>query len=448
MPETSELSERELEILKLVATGASNKEIGQQLYISANTVKVHLRNIFSKIGATTRTEAAMYAVQIGLVPTASPAESESPALESGGDEASDSAVFTTSQVIELQPAPRRYSYTAWAAFTIIAVLVLLGVWAVAAREGAATPAPASLPVVTVEARWQPKASLPQPNAHLAVAAFENQLYAIGGQDPDGVSGSVNRYNPQTDAWERRRSKPTPVADVSAAVIGGKVYVPGGRQATGELTAVLEIYDPAQNRWQRGADLPIAISAYALASLEGKLYLFGGWDGKQALASVYRYDPGADAWEALAPMPTARAHAGAGISDGKLYIIGGFDGTKALAVNEVYLPAREGSSGSAWEAAEPMPDARYAMGVASVVDIIYVIGGQGDQDSARGALEFIPSNSAWAVFEQPVEQTWSYFGMVLSGSFLYLLGGELDGSLSDQNLAYQAIYTVAIPSIIK
>jgi N-acetylneuraminic acid mutarotase len=324
---------------------------------------------------------------------------------------------------------------------------MIGVWAVAARESN-TPAATSQPAATVEARWQPKADLPQPNAHLAVAAFENQLYTIGGQITDGVSGLVNRYNPQTDAWERRRSKPIPVADVSAAVIGGKIYIPGGRQSSGELSAALEIYDPAQDRWQRGADLPAPISAYALASLEGKLYLFGGWDGKQSLNTVFRYDPGSDTWGSLEPMPTARAYAGAGVADGKIYIIGGYDGKNALAVNEVYLPAREGSGSAAWESTEPMPDARYAMGIASVVDIIYVIGGQGNQDSARGALEYIPANSDWVVFDLPVEQTWSHLGMVLSGSFLYLLGGELGGSLSDQHLAYQAIYTVAIPSIIK
>src|SRR5260221_776856 len=61
------MSDREHEILRLVATGASNKQIAQQLFISPNTVKVHLRNIFGKIGVASRTEAALYAIRAGLV---------------------------------------------------------------------------------------------------------------------------------------------------------------------------------------------------------------------------------------------------------------------------------------------------------------------------------------------------------------------------------------------
>src|SRR3954447_23704369 len=62
-----QLSEREQEILRLVAEGLSNQQIANQLGVSINTVKVHLRNVFGKIGAASRTEATMYAVRTGIV---------------------------------------------------------------------------------------------------------------------------------------------------------------------------------------------------------------------------------------------------------------------------------------------------------------------------------------------------------------------------------------------
>ena len=57
------LTARELEVLKLVAQGMSNKEIASELYISENTVKNHVRNILEKLHLHSRMEAVMYAVR-------------------------------------------------------------------------------------------------------------------------------------------------------------------------------------------------------------------------------------------------------------------------------------------------------------------------------------------------------------------------------------------------
>lgn len=61
------LTEREVEVLQAVASGRSNKEIGELLYISTYTVQVHLRNIFGKLGVSSRTEAVTYALRHGWI---------------------------------------------------------------------------------------------------------------------------------------------------------------------------------------------------------------------------------------------------------------------------------------------------------------------------------------------------------------------------------------------
>ena len=64
------LSEREIEILQLIADGLSNQEIGSQLYLSLNTVKAHTRNIYGKLGVNSRMQAATRARTLGILPTA------------------------------------------------------------------------------------------------------------------------------------------------------------------------------------------------------------------------------------------------------------------------------------------------------------------------------------------------------------------------------------------
>ncbi|MEI6044273.1 MAG: response regulator transcription factor [Chloroflexota bacterium] len=61
------LSDREIEVLKLVTEGYSNREIGTTLFISEGTVKKHIQSIITKLGAIDRTQAAVKAVRAGLV---------------------------------------------------------------------------------------------------------------------------------------------------------------------------------------------------------------------------------------------------------------------------------------------------------------------------------------------------------------------------------------------
>ena len=65
---TELLSEREVEVLQLMAQGLTNPEIGQHMIVSAQTVKVHTRNIYGKLGVNGRREAVAKARTLGLLP--------------------------------------------------------------------------------------------------------------------------------------------------------------------------------------------------------------------------------------------------------------------------------------------------------------------------------------------------------------------------------------------
>jgi len=62
------LSERETEVLRLLAQGRTNKDIAQILILSVRTVEAHLRNVFGKLNVTSRTEAALWATRHGYGP--------------------------------------------------------------------------------------------------------------------------------------------------------------------------------------------------------------------------------------------------------------------------------------------------------------------------------------------------------------------------------------------
>jgi DNA-binding CsgD family transcriptional regulator/N-acetylneuraminic acid mutarotase len=453
MPEPNEtLSERELEILRLVATGAANKEIARQLVISPNTVKVHLRNIFAKIGVASRTEATLYALNLGLVKSPAP---EAPAEEDTlGAPAGSASAPSAEEVEEALPEgrPARPSRSRQLGLAILAVLALViaGVTALRLLDPFSPPnttaAQATLPSEP-ETRWTGMAGLPSPRRGMGAVAYENAFYLIAGRTAQGVDGAALRYRLADAAWETLAAKPTPVADVQAALLGEKIYVPGGCLADGSATTVLEVFDPRQNTWERKAALPRPACAYALATYEGQLYLFGGKRGSEYLDEIYLYDPQEDRWQERRPLRGARAYAGAAVVGGKILLIGGYDGKQALALNEAYFPNRETAGEEAWEDYAPLPEGRYAMGIAELAGLVYLVGGTGDEGAAEPAgLQYLPQTDQWFAFESAPEPPGASPAVLAAGNFLHTLGGENQAGLSAFHQSYQAIFTISVPII--
>lgn len=66
-PDPADLSMREIEVVRLIVAGMSNKEISASLHLSEKTIKNHVSRIFTKFNCTARTQAAVYALRSGLV---------------------------------------------------------------------------------------------------------------------------------------------------------------------------------------------------------------------------------------------------------------------------------------------------------------------------------------------------------------------------------------------
>jgi len=67
VPAHHDLTEREMEVLRLIAAGKSNQDVADELFIGVKTVKFHVTNILAKLGVEDRTQAAIYAYKNGLV---------------------------------------------------------------------------------------------------------------------------------------------------------------------------------------------------------------------------------------------------------------------------------------------------------------------------------------------------------------------------------------------
>lgn len=483
------LSERERSVLRLVATGATNQQIAEQLDISPNTVKVHLRNIFGKIGVTSRTEASLFAVRAGLVElgqtsevTTTPDQSEispvSAQTEATLDNvvAAEQASLTSNQpnelglatsneqneqsaLTELQPVPpialeaqpvstsyphlsRRWVGILGIVFGIVLAIVALNLWQGFAIQSEPMPT-ATSQIIAAEAggSWSERLAPGKPFTGAAAINF-GPIFVIGGWDGQNVLASTLRYDPLADSWRELPNKPTAVRDIQAVVLGGKIFVPGGLIAEGQVSDVLEIFDPQSEEWSTGQALPEPRSAYSLAVFEGRLYLFGGWDGKEYRSEVFRFDPNANSWELLTLMPTERAFSCAAISpEGEVFVIGGQNSTGRLYTNEAYLPALDGGSNSfPWSQRKPLDAPRSQSACGSLDNEIYVFGG----DQAQAPLRYDVRSDKWQELSASPQPIGAQPAMAYRDGVFYLTGGQLHNKPTDYMYGFSVRYSVTIP----
>jgi len=425
------ISEREIEVLRLVATGASNQEIARDLVISVNTVKVHLRNIFEKLGVQSRTEATLYAIREGWVVV----NDWEPALAQPFNEAATAS--------DLEPLAW------WQRLYVLAVLSLglaLLFFPLLKREervdAAASPI-SDRPVAnsasprSVTSRWSQLADLPTPRTRLALAAYDGRLFAIGGDRENGVTDLVEIYSIEAGTWSSGAPKPTPVSDVGAAVVDGRIYVPGGCIGVADVTDRVEVYDPSDDTWTHVASLPVPLCAYTLATADEVIYLFGGWDGQAFVDYVFAYDTRTDAWTELGPMPSAKGFAAAGTIEGVIYVVGGYDGVREYAETYAYDVA-----GDTWAERASMSVGRGGLGLAVINNKLYAIGG-GWESYLVTNERYDPASDTWTAFESPVLGEWRNLGVAESDTQIYAVGGW-NGGYTGINEAYQAIFRIVLP----
>ncbi len=440
MSSIEQLSDREKEILRLVATGLSNKEISRDLVISINTVKVHLRNIYQKLEVASRTEATYVAIQAGLVLPNSGMSSSGTIIDETG------AISNRTRALLFWRNQNPGFYIA--IFIVILVVftsVIIG-YQIINASNAPIPDPerGSTENIAVD-RWEIKSELPFQLENFATSVIDNQIYAVGGESESGVSGGIFRYTIDDAFWERLSDKPVPVTDIDASVIGNKLYLPGGKLDDRNIINDLAVYDPILDQWMNLENLPEARSGYSSIAYEGRLYLFGGWDGENVRGTIFIYDPINNNWTVSeSELPQPIMNAGIAVANGRIFIIGGENQTGTVDSVYVYNPSLDISDQNSWSEVSALENPRANMAVVSLADLIYIFGGAQSSTDEYFGYQYSPSDDIWQPIESPMESGLSGLGAEAVDTYIYLFGGSIASRQMSSFYAYKAIYTIAIP----
>lgn len=446
------LSEREMDVARLLVTGASNGEIASDLIISPHTVKVHLRNIYEKLGVTSRTEASMRLVSQGWIYVPG-IETETEAAEEEARPQPEPLAASSGPLFFWQPL-----------YLLSALLLSLGVLV---TPFFTRPAQSVLnllsdgdamvvgrPVIAEMPRWESRTPLTTARSRLVLVAFNNTyLYAIGGESAQGQPlAGVDVYDLRVNEWTSGVPLPLPLANAATATDPTRILLAGGNTTGGEAGEILSdrllVFTPDSQQWREWGHLPAPLSGASLQLVGNGLYLLGGWDGQAMHDEVWHIPadsgPGvapAD-WQVVSRLPSGRAFAGSAVVGNELYVVGGYDGRKELADAAVYATESE-----EWRKLPNLANPRG--GVSLLYDglALFAVGG-GWSQPVDTIERFDPATGLWSNFPSPIQGEWRHLGGAANTlGQLYLIGGW-SGSYLDVHLRYQSSFRTFFPNTTK
>jgi len=434
MTDITTLTPREMEILALIAEGKSNKEIAAELFISVNTVKVHISNIFQKIEVSSRTEATLYAIEKGIANPALPPGNLVGYLAESNEENDQSEKVN------------RLNKSVFPILLMLGALIIAIAFFMATRNSNLGKSNSTLTVnFSADDRWLVYNTLIIPRSNMATVTYESQIFTIGGNIKDGVSGNVEVFSPIDNKWSPLQDKPTPATGISAILIGERIYVPGGKTADGQVTDKLEVFDPRLNTWEEKSNIPVGLTDYALASFGGNLYLFGGWDGSQPRDTVFKYDPDNDEWYKLSNLPKSLTSVIAVQTENKIILTGKSEKSDTKIDMLSYYPDRDLTGENPWEEEGTFP---IAGSVNCIFDLLGELYAVVNSDNSTSFYLYDTELVAWKEIGQNNSLLSKNSQCSVIGGELFIFGGtNSDGTLSDQTMGYKMIYSISLPGII-
>lgn len=405
------LSSRELEVLTLLSKGYTNKEIAQELFISTNTVRVHISNIYQKLGVNSRIQASRLAMDnkwLAAMP------------HSVDPEVGEGEIHGTTRNKSLITG---HFYIPFIFLLGIFIAILIGYF-----------------VSNFRAQPIPNASLEEviqldPGFEVSAASIVGEnIYYVGG---DNVLDATSELNIRTLDLTDKKAKNLVTTEVNANVVNGNIYLPGGDDA-GSPTESFEFFDPQLNKWQFASDLPMPLSGYASASLDGQIYLIGGWDGVKESAEILRYNPDTDEWRRLGQLPESRRNATAVVYHGQIVLVGGTSNDRPIYQVIAISPGTDLII-NYWETSRSLPDVCVRCRLENMGDMLFLI-------SPTAIWQFSPIKLAW-VKTYTFDEGLSFKQVVTTSrdGILYLFASRKNEDTTLYKI--QLIFTQAVPGVL-